>query len=120
MNNVQSEPARLETLAGQLFDSFADAYHGNDVVVHSPMARHNAVAAAVILAYERGSKAWAPVLDEEMQRRSVPLNFSERPAKVRRGLVRVAMYETGFTTRRANTPEEALELLTQLETISEK
>lgn len=116
----EAAPTELESLAGQLFDQYAEACRHKTDENPPTEARQAAVTAAVFLADERGQKAWAPILDEEMDQRLIMTRFAEYTPKFRRTILRVAMYATGLTTRRADTPRAALRLLIDEAVTSEK
>ncbi len=100
----------LEQLAGRLFDAYAGAY--NEQTITRPITSR-AVIAAAFLGWNRGDNMGAVIFDEEMHKRGVPSELAIQTVKVRNTIARRALADTGLITRKADSLEEALQLLVE-------
>lgn len=98
-----------EVLANVLFARYASAReegNSDDSMWH----RHNAVMAALVLADERGQRAWAPILDEAMTEIGSPTNFTDMDTASKRRMARVASFSVGLLFQ-GTCPEDCLRKL---------
>lgn len=113
MSPVEIFPTELEQLTGQLFDRYAGACQNDaDKETRSELCAQ-VVLASGLVALERGKDVidWSVVYDDAMLERFVSTDASQYSTKTRSNLFRIACGITGPITKRANSDEEALQLL---------